>query len=172
MSAADATPRVVLVVAVADNGVIGKGGGLPWHLPADLRHFQTVTMGRTILMGRRTWASLAQPLKGRDNWVLTRDPAFTAAGARVFHDFDAALAACDGELFVIGGAQVFERALPLATDMELTRVHATPAGDTWFPAFDEVEWKPVWRDEHPADERNRHACTFLRLEKRRARLRS
>ncbi|HEU0198122.1 MAG TPA: dihydrofolate reductase [Nevskiaceae bacterium] len=157
--------RVVIVVAVADNGVIGRDGGLPWHLPVDLAHFKRVTMGHTMLMGRRTWESFGKPLPGREHWVLTRDRGYVASGARVFADFDTALEAADGELQVIGGAHLFARALPLATTLELTRVHADPDGDTRFPAFDPARWREAWREEHPADARNAHACTFTRLER-------
>lgn len=162
-------PRIVLVVAIADNGVIGHNGGLPWHLPADLQHFKAVTMGHTMLMGRRTWDSFKQPLPGRESWVLTREAGFVATGARVFHDFDAALAACaEPELHVIGGARVFQAALPLASCLELTRVHACPEGDTHFPAFDASDWQEVWREERPVDSRNACACSFLRLQRRRS----
>ncbi|TAM11424.1 MAG: dihydrofolate reductase [Nevskiaceae bacterium] len=161
-------PEIVLVVAVADNGVIGKDGVLPWHLPADLQHFKRVTMGHTLLMGRRTWESFHGPLPGRTSWVLTRDTGYTAEGVRVFHDFSAACAACTKpELHVIGGAQVFAIALPLADRLELTRVHATPDGDTHFPAFDATAWQETWREELAADTRHPYACTFLRLQRRR-----
>lgn len=160
-------PEIVIVVAVADNGVIGLDGKLPWHLPADLRHFKQVTLGHTLLMGRRTWESFAAPLPGRRSWVLTRDTRYTAAGVRIFHDFAAACTACvEPELHVIGGARVFAEALPVADRIELTRVHASPVGDTHFPAFDMGAWREIWRDEVPADARNAHACTFLRLKRR------
>lgn len=160
-------PEIVLVAAVADNGVIGFDGGLPWHLPADLQHFKRTTMGHIMLMGRRTWESFNGPLPGRQSWVLTHDAAYSADGARVFHSLDEAVAAChEPELHVIGGAALFTLALPRASRLELTRVHANPAGDTHFPDIDMRDWEESWRQEAPADERNAHACTFLRLQRR------
>lgn len=159
---------MTLVAAVAENLVIGRDGGLPWHLPADLKHFQKVTMGHVVLMGRRTWESLGGPLEGRENWVLTGDRSYRASGARVFHALDDARKACAGELQILGGAKLFTAALPHASGMELTRVHARPEGDTYFPAFDMAEWEEVWRAEHPADARNAYACSFVRLIRRTA----
>ena len=110
-------PEVVLVVAVADNGVIGHAGGMPWHAPEDLKHFRRVTMGKPVVMGRRTWESIGRPLPGRRNIVLTRNAAWQAPGAVRVADMDGALAAADGagEIMVIGGAEIFAQSLPLAT---------------------------------------------------------
>lgn len=157
---------LTLVVAVADNGVIGRDGDLPWRLPEDLKHFRRLTLGNTVLMGRKTFDSLGKPLEGRANWVLTRDPAYAPAGATVFHTLDAALAAPpQGELLVIGGAELYRQTLPHARRLELTRVHAEVAGDTCFPAYDPAQWREIAREDRAADERHAHAYSFLTLER-------
>ena len=155
--------RVVLVAALADNGVIGRNGGLPWRLPADMKHFRQVTMGKTLLMGRKTFESLGKPLEGRDNWVLSRDPTHTPAGARVFRDLDAALHEAPEELYVIGGAELYRQTLPLAQRLELTLVHGSIDGDTRFPDFDRSVWRVAARADHPADERHAYAYSFVTL---------
>ena len=135
-------PEVVLVVAVADNGVIGHAGGMPWHAPEDLKHFRRVTMGKPVVMGRRTWESIGRPLPGRRNIVLTRNAGWQAPGAVRVADMDGALAAADGanEIMVIGGAEIFAQSLPLATRAEITRLHVSPPGDTfWTPLDDSWE---------------------------------
>ena len=129
-----------LVVAMAEDRVIGAGGRLPWHLPADLRHFRTLTLGKPIVMGRRTFESIGRPLPGRTNIVVTRDPELRRAGVWVALDLEAALAVARplGEVMVIGGAAIYVRALPLCERIYLTEVHAKISGDTWFPAYDRV----------------------------------
>ncbi|MDB5976588.1 MAG: dihydrofolate reductase [Nevskia sp.] len=157
---------LTLVVAVSENGVIGRDGGLPWRLPEDLKHFRRLTLGNTVLMGRKTFESLGKPLEGRANWVLTRDPVFAPAGAQVFRDLDAALAAPpQGELLVIGGAELYRQTLPLASRLELTRVHAQVEGDTHFPDYDATQWRETARVDHVADERHAHAYSFLTLDR-------
>ena len=157
---------LTLVVAVADNGVIGRDGDLPWRLPEDLKHFRRLTLGNTVLMGRKTFDSLGKPLEGRANWVLTRDAAYAPAGATVFHDLEAALAAqAQGALLVIGGAELYRQTLPHAWRLELTRVHASVAGDTHFPPYDPAQWREVAREDRAADERHAHAYSFLTLER-------
>jgi dihydrofolate reductase len=159
-------PQLTLVVAVADNGVIGRDGDLPWRLPEDLKHFRRLTLGNTVLMGRKTFESLGKPLEGRANWVLSRDPAYAPAGATVFRDLAAALAAPpQGRLIVIGGAELYRQTLPQARRLELTRVHANVAGDTHFPRYDPAQWREVAREDRPADERHAHAYSFLSLER-------
>jgi len=160
--------RLVLSAALAENRTIGRDGDLPWRLPDDLKRFRRLTLGNTILMGRRTWASLGKPLDGRRNWVLTRDAGFVApAGVEVFADLDQALAAkAEGELLVIGGAQLYQQTLPLAQRLELTRVHAQVEGDTFFPPIDQAEWQEIAREEHAADARHAHAYTFQTLQRR------
>jgi len=161
---------LTLIVAVSDNGIIGRDGGLPWRLPEDLKHFRRLTLGNTVLMGRKTFESLGKPLEGRANWVLTRDPAFAPAGARVFRDLDAALAAQpQGELLVIGGAELYRQTLPLASRLELTRVHARVEGDTHFPDYDAAQWRETARVDHAADERHAYAYSFLTLLRNEAR---
>jgi dihydrofolate reductase len=163
-----APPRLCLVAAVADNGVIGRGLALPWHLPADLAHFRRLTLDKTILMGRRTWESLPGPLPRRRHLVLTRDPDFAAPGATLVGSLAAALAAAAGEaeLMVVGGASLYALTLPLAECFHLTRVHAEVAGDTHFPLWDPAEWPETARQYHPADARNPIAMTFLELHRR------
>lgn len=169
MSAPDHQPEITLVAAVADNGVIGADGGMPWHLPADLAHFKQVTMGKPVLMGRLTWESIGRPLPGRLNLVLTRNPAWREEGAtRVASLIDAlAVAAAQGahELMVIGGAHVYEQALPRARRIHLTRVHYEPWGDTLFPDLDPHEWHETARQEREADEKNPYDITFVGLER-------
>ncbi|MDB5986187.1 MAG: Dihydrofolate reductase [Nevskia sp.] len=161
-------PRLVLIAAVADNGTIGRGGGLPWRLPDDLKRFRQLTLGNTILMGRKTYDSLGKPLDGRRNWVLTRDAGFAPlAGVEVFSDLTQALAApAGGELLVIGGAQLYQQTLPLAARLELTRVHAAVEGDTFFPAIDPRDWQETAREEHAADARHAYDYAFVTLQRR------
>ncbi|MDD3762779.1 MAG: dihydrofolate reductase [Nevskiales bacterium] len=159
--------RTISLVAAFDrNRLIGRDGGLPWRLPNDLKHFKQLTLGKVVLMGRKTWDSLGRPLPERDNWVLTRDPAFAAAGCRVFRSLDEALTAHrDGELMVIGGAELYRQALPLADRLYLTEVDAEAEGDAWFPALDAGQWRERARESHPADERHAHAYAFVTLER-------
>ena len=143
---------LTLIAAVARNGVIGKDNRLPWHLPADLRHFKALTSGHTVIMGRKTWESLPpnfRPLPGRRNIVVTRNAAFRAEGATVVNSLaDAVAAAQDGEAFVIGGAELYAAALPLADRLQLTEIDADFEGDTHFPAFDSREWRETAREAH------------------------
>jgi dihydrofolate reductase len=140
-------PRVFLVAAVAANGVIGAGGKLPWHLPEDLKHFKALTLGHPVIMGRRTWQSLGRPLPGRETIVVTRAAGYEAPGASVAASLDAALALCAGEalVFVIGGADLYAAALPIAAGLALTEIHRDYEGDTRFPAFDRKAWRETQR---------------------------
>ncbi|MFC5179597.1 dihydrofolate reductase [Nocardioides taihuensis] len=141
--------RTVLVAALADNGVIGDRGSIPWHLPEDLAHFKATTLGHTLVMGRATWDSIGRPLPGRTTVVLTRDRAWHADGALVAHDLDEALAlAADlpGDTMVVGGGEVYEQAMPLATHQVLTLVHLTPDGDARYPSYDAGEWVETGRE--------------------------
>ena len=163
------SPRVALVVAMDEAGLIGADNGLPWRLPNDLKHFKRVTWGKPIVMGRRTFESIGRALPGRDNIVLTRDPAFQAPGCRVVHTLEAALAAAAdaAEVMVIGGADIYRQALPLTARIYLTRVHGRFRGDTYFPGdLAAGEWAEVCGAEQPADERNAHAHRFCVLERR------
>jgi dihydrofolate reductase len=159
--------KVSIIAALADNGVIGRDGALPWHLPDDLRRFKSLTMGRPVLMGRRTFASIGHALPGRRNLVATRSPQLLPAGVDAVADLPAALKICGPvpELCVIGGADIYRQALPLATHLELTRVHARIEGDVYFPAFDAARWREVARIEHPADDRHAWPMTYQTLER-------
>ncbi|NGP54079.1 dihydrofolate reductase [Thioalkalivibrio sp. XN8] len=164
-------PEITLVVAVAENGVIGARGGMPWHLPADLHHFKQLTYGKPVLMGRLTWDSIGKPLPGRRNLVLTSDPEWQAEGAERVASLDEAVARAEAdgaaELMVIGGAAVYRLALPRARRIYLTRIHAEPDGDTHFPEIDDEAWEQVACRERPADERNPHDLSFVTLERMR-----
>ena len=163
------SPRVTLVVAVSDNGVIGRDGGLPWRLPEDLKRFKAATLGKPVLMGRRTFESIGRALPGRHNIVLTRAGGFRPADAAVtvVHDLDSALLAAGEvpEIMVIGGAEVYALALPRAARVLLTRVHAHIEGDTRLPDFDPAHWRRVSGEEHAADYRHAFAMTFEELER-------
>lgn len=157
---------ISLIVAMDESGLIGRDNALPWRLPEDLKQFRRLTLGKTVLMGRKTFESLGKPLDGRQNWVLSRDLAFRANGVRVFRDLDDALAAHEsGELMVIGGAAVFRDSLARAQRIYLTRVHAKLEGDTWFPDFDSGTFRETAREDRAADERHAHAYSFVTLER-------
>ncbi|MGH8687536.1 MAG: dihydrofolate reductase [Burkholderiales bacterium] len=143
----DAGTRVYLVAAVSANGVIGANGKLPWQLPEDLRHFKSLTLGHPVIMGRRTWESLAQPLPGRENVVVTRTPGYEAPGAHVAASLEGALALCAGEpvAFVIGGSELYAAALPIADGLVLTEIHRAFEGDVRFPEFDRSRWRETQR---------------------------
>jgi dihydrofolate reductase len=159
------TPEITLVVARADNGVIGKDGRLPWHLPADLRHFKEVTMGTPMIMGRRTFESLPGLLPGRRHVVLTRDRSWHAEGAQTAYDAAGALEIADAAyVSVIGGAEIFALFEPRAHAVELTEIHAEPEGDTWLPPFDPEQWRETLRVPHAA-QGARPAYSFVRLER-------
>jgi dihydrofolate reductase len=141
--------RVVLVAAVAENGVIGAGGDIPWQLPEDLRHFRATTRDNTVVMGRRTYESIGHPLPYRTNVVVTRNPAWRADGVFVAPGVDEAIGLAqgfDGDVMVIGGGQVYADALPAATHQVLTEVHASPEGDTYYPAWDRAQWRETRRE--------------------------
>lgn len=169
------TVHVSFVVAIADNGVIGRDNGLPWKLSGDMAHFKRVTMGKPVIMGRKTWESLPRkPLPGRPNIVVTRDPAYVAEGAEAVTGTEAALArgiaraeeAGVGEVAVIGGAQLYAEMFDHATRLYITEVHAEPEGDVSFPAFDVSKWREVSRERHEAGEKDSAAYSFVLLERR------
>ena len=163
-------PRLTLIVAVADNGVIGREGGLPWRLSEDLRRFKQRTLGRPVVMGRKTWESLGKPLPGRTNIVITRrtDYRIDVPGVIVARDLDTAIAAAGDvdEVMIIGGAEIYALALPRADLVELTQVHAIVDGDTVFPTLPSAEWQEIARSTHPADERNQYPASFVTLQRR------
>lgn len=155
---------ISLIVAVADNGVIGKTGEmLPWRLSADLKRFKELTLGHPIIMGSTTYESIGRPLPERQNIVLSREDSYQAEGCTVVHSIDEALAAAESqEIFIIGGANLFAQTLPLADQIFLTRVHAQPEGDVIFH-FDESQWQEGPAEDHPADEKNQYPYSFSLL---------
>jgi dihydrofolate reductase len=161
-------PLISLIVAMAQNGVIGRDNALPWRLPEDLKRFKEFTLGKPILMGRRTFEAIGRPLPRRANLVLTRDRDWRSPGVIPVHSVEEALLqtrTCD-ELVVIGGAEIYRLLLPLARRIYLTHVHADIPGDTYFPAFDPAQWDDVELHTQPADERHAHPITFVTLERR------
>ena len=160
--------RVSLIWAMADNGVIGLDNGLPWRLPVDMKHFMTTTLGKPVVMGRKTLESMKSPLPGRTNIVLTRGPNWQRDGVLVVRDMPAAMALAeqqgliDGvdEVMVIGGAEIYALALPMAERLYVTRVHAQPAGDVYFPPIDLGAWRLLSQQQHAADERHSAACSI------------
>ncbi len=157
----------VAIVAMADNGVIGRGNGLPWHLPDDLKRFKALTMGHALLMGRRTYDSIGRALPGRLNLVLTRNAGWRAPGCEAVRSIDAARARAAGlTLFVIGGAEVFALSWPIVGRLELTEVHADVEGDTRLAGFDRRRWRETFRQEHAADERHAWPFSFVTLARR------
>ena len=174
--------RVSIIVATDLDGVIGRDNQLPWHLPADLRHFKRLTMGKPMIMGRRTFESIGRPLPGRTNIVLTRDPDFAAAGCERARTVDEALALAEGavarraagippaeatdEIMVIGGAEVFRQLLPRAGRIYWTEVQAHLGGDTYFPRIDRTEWREIDLQELPAGAETPYALRFRILDRR------
>jgi dihydrofolate reductase len=141
-----------LIVAVAENGVIGRDNALPWHLPEDLRYFKQVTSGKTVVMGRKTFQSIGRPLPNRTNIVITRDPGFSAEGVIVAHSLDEALAkGGDGEILVIGGSSLFAEVLPRADRFYLTEINRAYEGDVQFPAWDRAAWQEIARQKAESD---------------------
>ena len=157
--------RISLIAAVADNGVIGREGDLPWRLSADLRQFKRLTMGHHLIIGRRTWEEVGKPLPGRDMVVVTRSRDFAPEGVQVVRSVEQALelAVEDDEPFIGGGAQIYRLALArnLVDRIYLTRIHAEVEGDTYFPEIDLDEWKLMTEDHHEADDKNEYPYSFL-----------
>lgn len=164
-----AAPRVALIVAMTDDGVIGREGQLPWRLPEDLRRFKAATLGKPVIMGRKTYESIGRPLPQRHNIVLTRQSNFTVADATVtvVPTLEAALHAAGevAEVMIIGGAEIYRLALPLTQRILLTRVHAAVSGDTHFPTLDSSSWRVVTAERYPADDKHAYAMTFEELER-------
>lgn len=159
--------RRSLIVAMSENHVIGRAGQLPWHLSADLRRFRQLTMGHTIVMGRKTFESIGRPLPGRNSIVISRQQGYRPPGVHVAASLDDAerLAAGDSEVFFIGGGELYRQALPRVARIYLTLVHATVAGDTDFPQLPPDQWHLVQRTDQAADEKNDHPCSFLVLDR-------
>jgi len=162
------TPSLTLIAAVADSGVIGWDNALPWHLPEDLKHFKRQTLGKPVLMGRKTYDSLGKPLPGRQNIVLTRDPNYHRDGVSVVHDIDAALRVAGDapEVMVIGGAELFRTLQPRAGRVHLTRVHGSIVGDVFWPPLNPRDWQLTASESRAVDERHAYAMTFEVWDKR------
>jgi len=158
---------ISIIVAASTNNVIGANGDLPWRLSADLKHFKAITMGKPIVMGRKTWDSIGRPLPGRQNIVITRQADFVADGCDVVASTEEAIAATAGadEIMVIGGSQVYSLFLPDAGRLYLTRVHAEIEGDAFFPEIDESAWRLVGNDSHSSDDRNAFDYSFRTYER-------
>ena len=159
--------KLSIIVAMTADRVIGRDNQLPWHLPADLKHFKQLTTGKPILMGRKTWESIGRPLPERTNIVITRDTGYTAAGCVVVHSLEAALRAAkhNQEIMVIGGSELYCQVLPEVSTIYLTQVHADVEGDAIFPEIDAREWREVERIDCESDEKNSHAYSFVTLER-------
>jgi len=159
---------ISLIVAMADSRVIGRGNQMPWHLPADLRHFKSVTLGKPVIMGRRTYESIGRPLPSRRNVVITRNADWHAEGIECVHSLDAALALVNdtAEVMIIGGGQLYKEALPLAERLYLTHIELSVTdADTWFPDYSSYEWQVVSDDRHEPDEKNPYHYRFETLDR-------
>lgn len=154
-----------LIVAMDENRLIGNDNQLPWYMPADLRFFKATTMGKPVLMGRKTHQSIGKPLPGRRNIVVTRDPDFSTEGCEIAHSIDAALDLCSGdeEVMLIGGASLYEQTLGRATRLYITQIHHRFDGDTWFPEFDSSDWRVEYRTDYDADHSNPHDYSFIKF---------
>ena len=162
--------KLSMIWAMSKNRTIGRDNDLPWHLPEDLKHFKRTTMGKPVIMGRKTWDSIGKPLPGRSNIVITRNEDFAAEGVSVVHTFEAAISLQEcvetDEVVVIGGVAIYALAFPLADRLYLTRVHAQVKGDTFFPEFDENDWQEIHREDFKACENNPYDYSFTVLERR------
>ncbi len=156
-----------IIVAKAENHIIGQGHQLPWHLPKDMQHFKHTTMGHHVIMGRKTFASIKKPLPGRKLIVITRNPTYRVEGGTIVHDITAALAvaeqAGETEVFIAGGGAIYRATLALADKIYLTAIKAQLDGDTFFPSINANQWEEVKRIHHPADERHSYAYDFVEL---------
>ncbi len=162
-------PVLSAIVAMSENRVIGKDNKLPWHLPADLKHFKEITTGHFIIMGRKTFESIGKSLPNRTNIVLSRDGTFQALGCQTLGSIDDAIdqakSAQQDEIFIIGGAEIYRQLLPNVKRLYLTIVHSHFDGDAWFPELNAAEWREVSRERHPPDEKNMYAYTFVIMER-------
>jgi dihydrofolate reductase len=163
------TPTIAAIVAMSENRVIGHDNHLPWYLPADLKHFKTLTTGHPILMGRKTYESIGRPLPNRTNIIITGNSAFKAPGCVIIHSMDEAIeyaiSSGNDTIFIIGGANVYQQCLPYVSRIHLTVVHHTFVGDAFFPEINLNEWKEITSDTHKADENNEYSYTFSVLER-------
>lgn len=158
---------LTLIAAMGKNRAIGLDGRMPWHLPAELQHFKKTTMGKTIVMGRKTWQAIGRPLPGRQNIVVSRNPDFHAEGADLAASVDDAVAMSQSdEVMIIGGGQLYTLALPSAERMVLTLIDIEPEADTWFPAWDDGDWSQVSVEHYPIDEDNKLAYRIVDVRRR------
>ncbi|PQA60506.1 dihydrofolate reductase [Siphonobacter curvatus] len=153
-----------LVVAVAENGAIGKDNQLLWHLPDDLKQFKKLTSGHTVVMGRKTYESIGKPLPNRTNVIITRNENYEAPGCIVVSSLEEAIRT-ESDVYIIGGAEIYQQALPLTDRIHLTEVQASVEGDTFFPKLDSAEWHELSRETHPTDEKHTYAFDFVELER-------
>jgi dihydrofolate reductase len=166
--------RISIIAAMDERRLIGRANALPWRLPADLRHFKALTLGKPIIMGRKTFESIGRPLPGRTNIVMTRDVGYAPEGVLIARTLNDALEAArevageDGEAMIAGGANVYFQFLPRADRMYLTQVHGPFEGDAWFPAYDRRDWGVIHQEHHPADDKNNSAYSFVTLQRRHA----
>lgn len=168
--------RIAVIVAVAENGVIGRDNTLPWRIPEDLRYFKQVTLGKPVVMGRRTFESIGRALPGRTNIVISRNSRFAARGVATVPSLEAALAladdsaggAPDGEIMIMGGAEIYRLALPLADRLYVTEVHARIPGDAWLPAIQWEAWRELRRERHAAQGDNPYDYSFVVYERQAA----
>lgn len=158
------------MAAKASNNIIGKDNTLVWHLPADLKFFKQTTKGHTLIMGRKTFESLANPLPHRDSWIVTRNKKYQCTGATVFHSLASALRTAEEKgletIFLLGGGEIYKQSMDIADRMIITEVHHEFEGDTYFPPIDPAIWKEVSREEHKADEKNKYDFAFVQYERR------
>ena len=155
---------LTLIAAMGKNRAIGMAGRMPWHLPAELQHFKKVTMGKTIVMGRKTWQAIGRPLPGRQNIVVSRNPDFHADGVDLATSLeDAALMSESDEVMIIGGGQLYALALPLAQRMVLTLIDIEPEADTWFPEWDDQKWSQTSEKHFPIDDKNKLVYRVIEL---------
>lgn len=157
-----------LIAALAENRTIGINGKLPWHLPNDLKRFKMLTMGKPIIMGRKTFESLGRLLPGREHLILTRDPSFQNPQIHIYHSIEKLIEDWkqQDELMVIGGAEIYQLFLPICQRLHLTRVQTHTAGDTFFPSVDLAKWERIFQEKHPADEHHAYPYTFETWERK------
>jgi len=159
---------ISIIVAMDKKGVIGHEGDLPWHLSADLKHFKAVTMGKPLIMGRKTHESIGRPLPGRKNIIMTRSPGFIAEGCTVVLSLDDAFQAAGDveEVMIMGGSAIYDQSLARTDRLYLTEVHTDVSGDVYFPEFNKSEWVELEREDHSADDKNDHDYSFVVLERK------
>lgn len=160
----------IIMAARASNNIIGKDNDLVWHLPADLKFFKQTTKGHTLIMGRKTFESLANPLPHRDSWIVTRNKNYQREGITVFHSLESALQAGEDKglesVFILGGGEIYRQSMNIADKMIITEVHHKFEGDTYFPEINTEMWKEVSREEHKADDKNKYDYAFVQFEKK------